>query len=181
MPFQIPPPVLERLRARRLEQRQLRAARSAAGALREPTGGNFIDTIRHLFSGAASVEEVAGQYVAAMYAWQDEVEDKYDAFLLDPGMGPMAYLTSDGRVLEDLRGWDGDEIVEVDGFRAHSALIVGARNTRIVELLELIPQPPPGSSVCSKCNGKRVAEPVPGFGTELPCNACDARGWMDAA
>ncbi|WP_437944237.1 hypothetical protein WMF27_15715 [Sorangium sp. So ce281] len=38
-----------------------------------------------------------------MSSWQDEVEDKYDAFLLDPGMGPMTYLTSDGRVLEDLR------------------------------------------------------------------------------
>ncbi|XXX81274.1 hypothetical protein WMF30_21170 [Sorangium sp. So ce134] len=181
MPFEIPPPLLERLRARRLEQRQLRAARSAAGAPREQMGGNFIDFIRHLFSGAFPVDQAARQYVAAMNSWQDEVEDKYDAFLLDPGMGPMAYLTSDGRVLEDLRGWDGDEVVEVGGWRAHSALVVGARNTGIVELLELIPQPPPGSSVCSKCNGKRVAEPVPGFGIEFPCNECDARGWIDAA
>ncbi|WP_437338336.1 hypothetical protein [Sorangium sp. So ce394] len=181
MPFQIPPPLLERLRARRLEQRQLRATRSAAGAPREQTGGNFIDSIRHLFSGASSVEQVAGRYVAAMSSWQDEVEDKYDAFLLDPGMGPMTYLTSDGRVLEDLRGWDGDELVEVGGLSAHSALIVGARKTGIVELLELIPQPPPGSSVCSKCNGERVVEPVPGLGAELPCTECDARGWIDAA
>ncbi|WP_437870729.1 hypothetical protein [Sorangium sp. So ce363] len=180
MPFEIPPPLLERLRARRLEQRQLRATRSAAGAPREQAGGNFIDSIRHLFSGASSVDQAAGQYVAAMNSWQDEVEDKYDAFLLDPGMGPMTYLTSDGRVLEDLRGWDGDEIVEVGGLHAHSALIVGARKTGIVELLELIPQPPPGSSVCSKCNGKRVAEPAPGFGIEFPCNECDARGWIDA-
>ncbi|WP_437328905.1 hypothetical protein [Sorangium sp. So ce381] len=180
MPFEVPPLLLERLRARRLDQRQLRATRSAPGAPREQTGGNFVDSIRHLFSGTSSVDQVAGRYVAAMNAWQREVEDKYDAFLLDPGMGPMTYLTSDGRVLEDLRGWDGDEIVEVGGLHAHSALIVGARKTGIAELLELIPKPPPGSSACSKCNGKRVAEPAPGFGIELPCDACDARGWIDA-
>ncbi|WP_437593381.1 hypothetical protein [Sorangium sp. So ce1000] len=155
MPFQIPPHLLERLRARRLEQRQLWATRSAAGAPREQTGGNFTDSIRHLLSGTSSVDQVAGRYVAAMNTWQDEVEDKYDALLLDLGMGPMTYLTSDGRVLEDLRGWDGDELVEVGSLSAHSALIVGARKTGTVELLELIPQPPPGSSVCSKCRSRR--------------------------
>ncbi|WP_437746595.1 hypothetical protein WME73_17475 [Sorangium sp. So ce302] len=81
MPFQIAPPLLERLRARRLEQRQLRATRSTAGAPREQTGGNDTDFIGHLFSGTSSVDQVAGRYVAAMNSWQDEVEDKYDAFL----------------------------------------------------------------------------------------------------
>jgi len=42
---------------------------------------------------------------------QLEVEDSEDAFLLDAGMGPMTYLTSDARVLWDHRSWDGIEII----------------------------------------------------------------------
>jgi hypothetical protein len=183
MPFQIPPHLLQRLRALRLEQRQLRASRTAPAPARPQRAGNFIGSVRRLFSGTSPVSQFAEQYVASMDAWQDEVEAKYDAFLLDPGMGPMMYLTSDGRILEDQRGWDGDDIVEVCGFHANSALIVGAKKTGIMELLELLPPPPPNSSVCSVCRGKRLAEPehLAGSGDKFPCIACEARGWVDAA
>lgn len=116
--------------------------------------------------------------MAQMNSWPDETEDQCDAFLLDPGMGPMTYLTSDGRILEDRRGWDGDGLIEVEGLAAHSALIVGARKTGITELVDLLPQPPPDSRVCAKCLGRRVVEPMPGFGAELPCGECEARGWV---
>jgi hypothetical protein len=178
MPFDIPAALLHRLRARRLEQRQLRANQSGAHPSGRARGGNFIGSIRRLFSGAAPVDQVAEEYVAQMNAWQDATEDQYDAFLLDPGMGPMTYLTSDGRILEDRRGWDGDGIIEVEGIAANAALIVGARNTGVTELLGLLPQPPADSSVCAKCLGRRVVELVPGVGVELPCGECEARGWV---
>lgn len=57
------------------------------------------------------------------------IEDEHDAFLLDPGMGPMTYLTSDGRVLWDNRTWDGDDISEVSGDDAMATIVVGAKKT----------------------------------------------------
>jgi hypothetical protein len=172
MRFRIPDSLLERLRARREEQRQARQAHAAAARPQR----NFIDSIRHLFSGQVSAHDAALCYVAAMNTWQDEIEIGHDAFLLDPGMGPMVYLTSDGRILEDSRGWDGDSVVELAGDRANAALVVGALKTGIMELVDLIEPPPPGATVCEKCHGARIAEPVPGFGHELPCDACGCRG-----
>jgi len=83
-----------------------------------------------------------------MDAWQDEVERAYDAFLLDPGMGPMVYLTADGRVLWDERGWDGDGVVEVTGVDARASLVVGARKTGLAALRALLPPAPAGAVVC---------------------------------
>jgi hypothetical protein len=126
------------------------------------------------------VDDAARAYVGAMDAWEQELEVAHDAFLLDPGMGPMLYLTADGRVLEDSRGWDGDSVVELDGEKANAAIVIGARKTGIVELLELLPAPPKGSTTCPKCRGTRMCEPVPGFGAEHPCTACGSRGWIGA-
>ncbi len=112
-----------------------------------------------------------------MSSWQDEIEAQHDAFLLDPGMGPMVYLTADGRILQDSRGWDGDIVVEVVGYKANAALLVGAKETGIRELLDLLPPAPPGAAVCTKCHGKRMAEPFEGYGREFPCAECEARGW----
>jgi len=181
MRFDVPESLLQRLRQRREEQRQERAKQVVAGPGIERREGNFIDTLRRFFSGGARVEEAAQSYVHSMTSWQEEIEDQQDAFLLDPGMGPMVYLTSDGRILEDSRGWDGDEVVEVTGYRANAALVVGAKKTGIAELLGLIEPPPVGSKVCSKCKGTRMAAPVEGFGHEFPCEACGARGWLSPA
>ncbi|MFT3772616.1 MAG: hypothetical protein QM820_45070 [Minicystis sp.] len=179
MAFKIPESLLLLLRARREDQRRQRAERAVTTPVPDQ-GGNFIDTIRDLFAGRAPVEDTVQRYVHAMNSWQDEIEGAYDAFLLDPGMGPMTYLTADGRILQDERGWDGDSIVEVTGYDAHAALVVGARKTGIAELLDLMPAAPDGAVACPKCKGTRIAELAPGMGLNFPCAACDCRGWVHA-
>lgn len=116
-----------------------------------------------------------------MDSWENELEVAHNAFLLDPGMGPMLYLTADGRVLEDSRGWDGDSVVELDGDGANAAIVIGAKKTGIVELLDLLPARPPEATICPKCQGTRMCEPMPGFGAEHPCATCGSRGWIGAA
>jgi hypothetical protein len=92
----IPPATLDELRARR----SLRKAPPAIASDRP-----VLSTVA-LFE--AAVEGKAGPreaeaFCSDMNRLQAEVEDAYDAFLLDPGMGPMTYLTSDGRILCDHR------------------------------------------------------------------------------
>ena len=119
---------------------------------------------------------VAERYVAAMGDWQDEVETAHDAFLLDPGMGPMTYLTADGRVLEDLRGWDGDDVREAEGDEVFVAIVVGASKTGIVELLDLLPEAPLGAVACPTCGGTRWFELGPDL--RFVCRECRALGWI---
>ena len=90
----------------------------------------------------------------------------------------MLYLTSDGRIVEDSRGRDGDGVTELDGYGANAALVTGARKTGIAELVNLIEPAPPDAKVCEKCRGSRMAEPVPGCGHEFPCEACGCLGWV---
>jgi len=92
----------------------------------------------------------------------------------------MLYLTADGRVLEDSRGWDGDAVVELTGEQANAALVIGAKKTGISGLLDLLPPRPPDGKVCPKCNGTRTAEPIEGFGQKFPCDMCGSRGWLAA-
>lgn len=67
------------------------------------------------------------------------------AFLLDPGLGPTMYLTSEGRVLRDGRYWDGEPVREAGADEAIAALVTGAQKTGIAALLDLIPGPPANS------------------------------------
>lgn len=180
MPFRISEALLLELRAHRERRRLVRAEHRAATAQRVDRAANFIATIRRLFAGATTVKAAANAYVSAMNEWEDELERTHDAFLLYPGMGPMLYLTADGRVLEDSRGWDGDAVVELTGDQANAALVVGAKKTGISALLDLLPPRPPDGKVCPKCSGTRVAEPIEGFGSEFPCDMCGSRGWLAA-
>lgn len=41
----------------------------------------------------------------------DEIEERHDAFCLDPRLGPAWYLTSDGRVLRDGTNWPHPGVV----------------------------------------------------------------------
>ena len=175
MPFDVPEALLQLLSVHRERRRSLRAQRNNSDGAEEHS--NFIDSIRRLFSGGGPVDAVAKGYVGAMNSWEDEMEREHDAFLLDPGMGPMLYLTADGRILEDMRGWDGDAVNELTEEKAYAALVIGAKKTGIAELLDLIPAAPVGAETCARCKGKRTAEPVEGFGHELPCDACGCRGW----
>ncbi|MDB4954198.1 MAG: hypothetical protein JWO36_1767 [Myxococcales bacterium] len=118
---------------------------------------------------------------------QDEVEDQQDAFLLDPGMGPMTYITADGRVLFDDRSFDdrsfdGEALREATDDEAIAALVVGAKKTGINALLELIPVQPLHSLECPACTGGRWTS-LPGYqrDAEFVCFLCRGRGWADQA
>ena len=62
---------------------------------------------------------------------QHEVEEAEDAFLLDDDMGPLFYLTADGRVLVDGRTWDGEALREAaDGEAIGTLTLVGSESGR---------------------------------------------------
>lgn len=171
--FQIPESLLEALRARRTEQQRKRAA---ARLDRLPTRSpSLIGSIKNMFSAPKTdVERVVDRFVEGMDQLQDEVENQHDAFLLDPGMGPMIYITSDGRVLLDMRSWDGEPMREATEDEGIAALVVGAKKTSIGELLDLIPVRPPDGLQCPMCSGTRWFT----FGEgQLVCLLCRGRGW----
>lgn len=120
---------------------------------------------------------MADAVVANMQACEDELEATHDAFLIYPGMGPMLYLTADGRVLEDGRAWDGAAVVELTGCQATQALAVGALNTGIPALLDLLPPAPEGAGTCPTCGGTHYYRPHPQHGP-FPCFDCGALGWI---
>lgn len=102
----------------------------------------------------------------------DPVEAEHDAFLMDPGLGPASYITSDGRVLLDCSAWDDTGLREATEHEAIAALVVGARNTGLDALLALLPQRPTGIDPCTTCGGQRM------LGGILLCHECHGRGWL---
>src|SRR5262249_30846661 len=85
---------------------------------------------------------------------RDEIEEAHDAFIMDPGMGPVLYLTADGRVLVDGSGWDDEPLREATEEEAIAAIVIGAKKKGIPELLELLPR---GANICSTCAGTHWA------------------------
>ena len=85
----------------------------------------------------------------------DDITESHDAFMLDPGLGPATYLSSDGRII-----WD-DDMWGVVGTRgeALSAIPAGARKTGLAGLRDLLPSRP---------------------ATGTDCPDCSATGWFDA-
>lgn len=114
---------------------------------------------------------------AAGRTWRVDVEEDYDAFCLDPGLGAALYITSDGRVLEDGRGWGDAHVCEASDNRAIVALVSGAKKTGITALLDLIPPPPPGATTCPRCNGTRYFVVHPYDHIILLCETCYGRCW----
>ena len=116
---------------------------------------------------------------------RDDVTEGYDAFLLDPGMGPGAYLTRDGRVLIDGRYWDETEVREATDDEAIVAIVVGADKSGITELLALLPQRPEQAITCARCAGSRWVRAGIEVGTGEPgkivCYECRGRGWVNPA
>ena len=161
----IPPATLDQLRARR-------ARRKPVPAL--PRGHRILSTVAlFIQAGELHPHDAAKAFCEEMDHLQAEVEDEYDAFLLDPGMGPMTYITSDGRILSDYRTWDGEGIqFETNYDRVIPVLVVGAKKTGIVSLLDLI-LPLENGVNCSTCHGTRWLQLQNG---EIVCPKCCGRG-----
>ena len=108
----------------------------------------------------------------------DDVEVAFGAFLLDPGMGPAAYLDRSGRILWDPGRW------EVAGTRAEAfaALVAGARKTGIAALRSLLPRRDAASTDCSACGGTGLLPAgrlrgVHGEASRTRCAPCAGLGW----
>lgn len=69
--------------------------------------------------------------------------------MLDGGLGPPVYLSSDGRIIWDDDGWG------VVGTRAEAlaSIVVGAKKIGIRDLLNLLPSRPTSSLDCPECSG----------------------------
>jgi hypothetical protein len=175
--FVIPADLLAQLRERRAQQRAL--GEGSAPAADKPS---LLETFHKVVASSPSnTEDAAAAFVDGMDALQREVEDQEDAFLLDPGMGPMIYLTADGRVLMDYRTWDGDEICEAKLDNAIASLIIGAEKTGIPDLLRLVPACPDDGSPCPRCEGERWGKPLRDRGLKIICSTCYGRGWITLA
>ncbi len=106
----------------------------------------------------------------------DPIERAFDAFMLDPGLGPPVYLTSDGRFVwwDDDGGW-GCRGTRADAF---AAIRVGARKTGVIELLTLMPPRPNDASRCESCAGDGW-EVIKGLVMPFLCGVCAGVGWTD--
>jgi hypothetical protein len=116
----------------------------------------------------------------------DDIEEQQDAFLLDPGLGPAMYLTSDGRVLvDDPEGFWGSQagLYEASDDLACGALVAGAKKTGVAELLSLLPARPPAGLTCERCGGSRrmPLRDVSGNDFSIVCPTCSGRGWTTPA
>lgn len=121
------------------------------------------------------------QALRAAKSHRDEIEDRQNAFLLDPGLGPELYLTSNGRVLSnDPEGFWGDAgLHEMHGIYVWRAIAVGAAKTGIAELLDLLPPRPTNGHDCSRCNGTGwmpMKDAAGGHGS-IVCLDCNGLGW----
>lgn len=77
----------------------------------------------------------------------DDITERFDAFLLDPGLGPATYLTRDGRIV-----WY-DDMWGIVGTRGEAliAVRVGARKSGIAGLEDLLPVRRTDASDCAHC------------------------------
>jgi len=109
----------------------------------------------------------------------DDITLKYDAYLLDPGLGPPTYLTADGRIV-----WD-DDIWGVVGTRAEalSSILAGIRKMGVLELREPLPERDPTASDCDDCSASGWFDAhgelrdVKGRPFSFVCPRCAGLGW----
>jgi hypothetical protein len=108
--------------------------------------------------------------------WGGE-EDELNAFLLHPGMGPLIYITVDGRILIDERTWNGDVLREAADDEAIESVVIGASMTGIDALLDLLTPPPPAAAPCPECTGTRWVTLIPDRHITVVGPTCHGRGW----
>ena len=112
------------------------------------TGATQLVATRSLF--ALSPELLAA--LRATRAWcdyEDRVIWEHDAFLLDPGDDAPSYLSADGRVL-----WLQRQTASAPTHaRVFAALVMGARQTGVADLLALLPARSQQAQTCAPCGG----------------------------
>jgi hypothetical protein len=133
--------------------------------------------------------ELPAPLLAALRARQATLTDQPDeqvrrygeAFLLYPGLGPEIYLLADGRVILDERAFFGTEVHEASVDEAVAAIVVGAEQTGIAGLLELIPSAPSDAVRCRRCAGSRWWRIGLDEIAKVICPGCLGRGWTARA
>jgi hypothetical protein len=109
----------------------------------------------------------------------DEITRAYDAFLLDAGLGPATYLTTDGRVLWHDDGWG------VKGTRAEAlaAVSAGVHKAGLAQLSDLLPEKPSDAVDCVDCAGTGRFDAhgqlmdASGVVFSVVCVTCAGVGW----
>jgi len=157
----------------------LRGAPSKVETSGKPAENFFVTTVR-LFSLSP---DLLGELVARRTErGADNVEREHDAFLLDPGLGPGQYLSSDGRILWDDDGWS----VAATRRDAFAAILCGVWKTKIERLRELLPPRPDDAVDCEMCgstgeyNAGGLMRDVNGNVISIICPTCAGLGWISA-
>ncbi len=172
--FAVPDSLLALLRKRR--ERQQAERTSSQSSRLAPRA--LLEDLSKLSDGA-DLGAMAREYVDGMNGLQEQVERDYDAYLLDPGMGPMRYLAADGRIIVDERTWDGEDITfETSLDMAIVALVVRAQNTGLSELFAITRRLEAGS-ICPMCRGSRFSSLPSGTVDDSFCFMCFGRGEVD--
>jgi len=107
----------------------------------------------------------------------DKVEQRLEGFILDPGLGPPAYLAGDGRIVWD--GWYEWSKTAPTQRDADASLVVGAKKTGVAVLLELLPARPDDEEGCLACGGTGWTD-MPSATRErfqIVCAVCGGLGW----
>lgn len=112
----------------------------------------------------------------------DDVLTAHEVVILSPGFGPALYLRLDGWIV--IWNYMDDEapVITEDIRSIAAALVIGAKNLSLPELLGLLPSRPDAATDCQKCAGKRWYQ----FGTEggtnkpgfIVCPWCHGLGWQ---
>jgi hypothetical protein len=109
----------------------------------------------------------------------DDVMRAYDAFLLDPGLGPAVYLSADGRIVWDDDFWG----VTATRGEALASVLAGVKKTRIDALKSLLPERPTDASDCSNCEASGwfdahgQLQDIHGQRFSVVCMTCAGLGW----
>lgn len=101
----------------------------------------------------------------------EPITRQFDAFMLDPGLGPATFLSSDGRVLWDDDGW-GVKGPRADAF---ASILAGVQKTGLSELRELLPHRAADASDCSRCTG--LGRIKISLQVSPICMTCGGLGW----
>jgi len=136
---------------------------------------NFFVTTTRVFSPSRQL--LAELSARRATRGSDKVESEYNAFLLDPGLGPGQYLSSDGRILWDDDGWG------IEGTRrdAITAVLCGLGKTKIERLRELLPSRPMDATDCEVCRGTGESDMDGWLPHSVICMKCAGLGWKSPA